>query len=82
MIRITDLILPFDHDENDLRLAVLKTLGIETGQLNSMSICRSSLDARKKHSIRRVYTLQVEIAAEKQILEKHAKNQKISPDNG
>jgi len=79
MIRITDLILPFDHDENDLRLAVLKTLGIETGQLNSMSICRSSLDARKKHAIRRVYTLQVEIAAEKQILEKHAKNQKISP---
>lgn len=78
MIRITDLILPFDHDENDLRLAVIKTLGIKTGQLNSISIGRSSLDARKKHAIRRVYTLHVEISAEKQVLKKHAKNQKIS----
>ncbi len=78
MIRITDLILPFDHDEKDLRLAVLKTLGIDSNELNSLIISRSSLDARKKHAIRRVYTLQVEIADEKQVLEKHEKNRKIS----
>lgn len=78
MIRITELILPFDHDEDDLRLAVLKTLGIETGQLKSVAISRSSLDARKKHAIRRVYTLYIETADEKQVLEKNAKNRKIS----
>jgi uncharacterized FAD-dependent dehydrogenase len=78
MIRITDLILPFDHDEDDLRLAVLKTLGIESDQLNNIVIGRSSLDARKKHAIRRVYTLHIEIADQKKVLEKHAKNRKIS----
>ncbi|MCK4489736.1 MAG: NAD(P)/FAD-dependent oxidoreductase [Anaerolineales bacterium] len=78
MIRITDLVLPFDHDENDLRLAVLKTLDIEAGQLKSIEIGRSSLDARKKHAIRRVYTLQIKIADEKQVLESYEKNQKIS----
>ncbi len=78
MIRITDLVLPFDHNENDLRLAVLNTLGIEAGQLKSIEIGRSSLDARKKHAIRRVYTLQIKIAGEKQVLESHEKNQKIS----
>ena len=78
MIRITDLILPFDHDEKDLRLAVLKTLDIDANKLNSLIISRSSLDARKKHAIRRVYTLQVETADEKQLLEKHEKNRKIS----
>jgi len=78
MIRITDLILQFDHDENDLRLAVLKALDIEAGQLKSIEIGRSSLDARKKLAIRRVYTLHIKVADEKQILAKQEKNQKIS----
>jgi uncharacterized FAD-dependent dehydrogenase len=78
MIRITDLALPFDHDENDLRLAVLKALGIEAGQLKSIVIGRRSLDARKKHAIRKVYTLHIKVADEKQVLEKQEKNQKVS----
>jgi len=78
MIRITDLILPFDHNENDLRLAALKALDIEAGQLKSIEIGRSSLDARKKHAIRRVYTLHIKTADEKQVLEKQKKNQKVS----
>jgi len=78
MIRITDLILQFDHDENDLRLAVLKALDIEAGQLKSIEIGRSSLDARKKLAIRRVYTLHIKVADEKQVLEKQEKNQKVS----
>ncbi len=78
MIRITDLVLPFDHDENDLRLAVLKALGIEASQLKSIEIGRSSLDARKKHAIRRVYTLHVKVDDEKQVLEKQEKNHKVS----
>lgn len=78
MIRITDLVLPFDHGENDLRLAVHKALGIKAGQLKFIEIGRSSLDARKKHAIRRVYTLHVKVADEKQVLEKQEKNQKVS----
>ena len=77
MIRITDLILQFDHDENDLRLAVLKALDIEAGQLKSIEIGRSSLDARKKLAIRRVYTLHIKVADEKQVMEKQKKNQKM-----
>ena len=46
--------------------------------MKSIEIGRSSLDARKKHAIRRVYTLHIKTADDKQVLEKQEKNQKVS----
>ena len=77
MIRITDLILPFDHSESDLESAIRRVLEIKPEELKSIKIIKSSLDARKKHKIRRVFTVQVETTGEKEILDRHAKNQQV-----
>jgi uncharacterized FAD-dependent dehydrogenase len=78
MIQITDLALPFDHTEDDMQSAVLKKLRIESQELLSIKIIRSSLDARKKHKIRRVYTVRVETAGEKNILERFTKDRQVT----
>ncbi|MCJ7717429.1 MAG: hypothetical protein MUO54_13040, partial [Anaerolineales bacterium] len=78
MIQIAGLKLPFDHNDEDLRLAVLKALHIKASDLISISKKRSSLDARKKTNIVRVYTLHVEALDEKHILKNHKNDQNIS----
>ena len=78
MIRISGIKLPFDHNDKDLRLAVLKALNVNANELISISIKRSSLDARKKTAIRRVYTLQIEVSDEKSVLSKHKNDQNIT----
>jgi len=78
MIQIAGIKLPFDHNDEDLRLAVLKALNVIAGDLISISIKKSSLDARKKTAIRRVYTLQIEVSDEKSVLSKHKNDHNIT----
>ena len=76
MIRISGIKLPFDHNDKDLRLAVLKALNVS--DLISISIIKSSLDARKKPNILKVYTLHIKVSDEKNILSKHKNDQNIT----
>ncbi|MCX7084253.1 MAG: NAD(P)/FAD-dependent oxidoreductase [Methylococcales bacterium] len=62
MLRITELKLPLDHSDVDLKNAILKRLGIKAEQLVSYTVFRQGHDARKKAEIYLVYTLDVEIA--------------------
>jgi len=78
MIQISGINLPFDHNDEDLRLAVLKALNVIAGDLISISIKKTSLDARKKTAIRRVYTLQIELSDEKSVLSKHKNDHNIT----
>jgi uncharacterized FAD-dependent dehydrogenase len=48
MIHITELRLPLEHTEDDLRAAVIERLGITDAQLLSFDIFKRSYDARKK----------------------------------
>ena len=48
MLRLTELRLPLDHTEEELRAAILRELGIEPRELAGYSIFRRSFDARKK----------------------------------
>ena len=78
MIRITDLSLPFDHNDDDLKKAVLRRLKINKSELQRTKIIRRSLDARKKKSIKRVYTLHVQVNGETSILKDFGKDNRIS----
>ena len=78
MIRITDLSLPFDHNDEELKRLVKNRLDIEDPDLIKISINRSSLDARKKNSIKRVYTVLVQVVDEISILEKFTKDNEVS----
>ena len=64
MLRLTELKLPLDHVDADLKAAVLKRLGIPPAELVGYTIFRRGYDARKKSSIHFVYTVDVELRQE------------------
>src|SRR5690606_15658641 len=64
MLRITELRLPLDHPEDELRTAVVTRLGIAPEDLLSFIIFRRGWDARKKSAIKLVYTIDAEVRDE------------------
>src|SRR5688500_15777515 len=68
MLRLTEVKLPLDHSDRDLEAAILGRLGIAAGELLGYSVFKRSHDARKRSSIAFIYTLDVEVADEPQIL--------------
>ncbi|WMW79780.1 NAD(P)/FAD-dependent oxidoreductase [Undibacterium cyanobacteriorum] len=68
MIRITDLQLPLSHSESDLKDAILKRLKIKDEELKSFLIFKRSYDARKKTAIILIYTIDVELSNEAEVL--------------
>ncbi|BBB24679.1 NAD(P)/FAD-dependent oxidoreductase [Amphritea japonica] len=82
MIRVSNIKLPLDHDEQAFTDAILTTLGITTEQLTTVEIRRRGYDARKKNTIFLIYTLDIDTTINEAVLEKHAGNQSIrlTPD--
>jgi uncharacterized protein len=68
MLRLTEIRLPLDHSEADIRVAISIYLTIPTNDLISYKIFRRGVDARKSHSIVFVYTLDLEVAEEARLL--------------
>jgi len=79
MLRLTELRLPLDHTEEELRAAILEELGIEPRELVSYSIFRRSFDARKKGAIALIYHLDVETVREEEILRRLRGNPHVGP---
>ncbi len=84
MLRFTEIKLPLDHTEDQLRAAVLERLGIADNQLLRFTVYRRAVDARKRSAIHLIYTLDAEISDESVLLEKNNKNKYLtkSPDTG
>ncbi|SJM93380.1 conserved hypothetical protein [Crenothrix polyspora] len=57
MLRITELRLPLNHTDAELKSAILTKLNITTDNLVSYSVFRRAFDARKKHDIKLIYTI-------------------------
>jgi hypothetical protein len=64
MLRLTEVRLPLDHSEEDVRAAILKRLGIDADDLAGHAIVRRAVDARKRSSIALTYTLDAEVRNE------------------
>ena len=79
MIRLTDLLLPLDHPPEALAQAICARLEIPPADLVSFAIARRGNDARKKHVIRLVYSLDVEVADEAALLAHFAEDQHVRP---
>jgi len=79
MLRLTDLQLPLDHPEAELRSAILARLGIGADELIGFTIFRRSFDARKKSAISLIYTLDVELRNEAQHLKRLHGNRQVGP---
>ena len=83
MLRITELKLPIDHPEEDLRPAILQRLGIASDDLLDFTLFKRSYDARKKSSeLCFIYTIDLTAKDEAALLHKFAddRNVNVAPD--
>ena len=78
MIRIRDLILPPEHDQNALLYLAAQALHVRASDITALSIFRRSLDARKKPLLRWVYTVDVTLRSGEGKLLRQNRNSKIS----
>ena len=78
-MRLTELKLPLDHTESQLRSAVLKRLGIAPDDLLGYSIFRRSNDARKPSAIALIYTLDVDLRNETAVLARLRSDRHVGP---
>ncbi|KXI30610.1 NAD(P)/FAD-dependent oxidoreductase [Paraglaciecola hydrolytica] len=82
MLRLTEIKLPLNHPEEALLLAILTKLAISAEQVLSFSMFKRGYDARNNKDIQLIYTLDVEVKNQEQLLAKFANDQhvKIAPD--
>ncbi|MFN3751632.1 MAG: NAD(P)/FAD-dependent oxidoreductase [Thiobacillus sp.] len=79
MLRLTELKLPLDHPPEALRAAIMKRLGLAERDLLGVHIFKRSHDARKKHALLLVYTVDVEVKDEAALLEKFRNDPHVRP---
>ncbi len=79
MLRLTEIKLPLDHPPEALRAAILQRFGIRDDALLAVHIFKRSYDARKKHALLLVYTVDVEVANEAALLKKFRNDAHVKP---
>ncbi|AQQ70079.1 squalene-associated FAD-dependent desaturase [Limihaloglobus sulfuriphilus] len=79
MIRIRDIILPFDHQPDHLQKLILQRLGISRDQLNGFTVVSRAIDARRKHRITAVYAVDADVVNESEVLSRFAGDNHIKP---
>ena len=82
MIRLTNIQLALDHNDQAMTSAVLDRLSIMAEDLVSVHVHKRGYDARKKTNIVLIYTLDVETTQNEFLIEKFAEHQlvKETPD--
>ena len=75
MLRIGQLKLAPNHNEQELLQKIAKTLRISETEVKQYEIKKRSIDARKKTLLQFVYTIDVEVINEQQVLKKQKGNQ-------
>ena len=79
MLRLTELKLPLNHQDAELRTAILHRLHISDQDLLGFSVFRRGYDARKKSAISLIYTVDVEVKNETSLLKKFKDTPHIGP---
>lgn len=75
MLKISDLSLPLSYQEQDLKRAAAKRLGIPCSEITWIRLSKRSVDARKKDRIHFICTVEVNIKrGEAQVLKQNQKN--------
>jgi uncharacterized FAD-dependent dehydrogenase len=82
MLRLSGLSLPLDHEADALGPAICARLGIAPESLRSFTVFKRGNDARRRGAIVLVYTLDVDLADEAEVLARLAgdKDLRLTPD--
>jgi uncharacterized protein len=78
MLRITELRLPLNHTDAELKSAILAKLNIIGDDLLSYAVFRRAFDARKKHDIKLIYTIDLFASNQDDILKNLATDPQVS----
>ncbi|MGI5962914.1 MAG: NAD(P)/FAD-dependent oxidoreductase [Lawsonibacter sp.] len=68
MIRISSISLPLDGDWEQLKKKAARALGVRSGLLDGMEIVRQSVDARNRGNVHYVYTVEVSLPEEAELV--------------
>jgi len=83
VLRLSQLKLPLEHSEADLRAALCKRLRLQSDQLLGYTVVKRSVDARRHDAITVVYSLDLELApgapSEQQVLRRFGKGGQLKP---
>ena len=79
MLRLSGLSLPLDHPPEALPQAICERLGISRAALKSHTLFRRGNDARKRSAIQLVYTFDVELDDEAEVLARLAGDKDVRP---
>lgn len=79
MLRITELKLPLNHTDSELKHALINRLAITEQNVIAYNVFRLAHDARKRSAIELVYTLDVELNNEAEVLAKFQHDPHITP---
>ncbi|MDO6711598.1 NAD(P)/FAD-dependent oxidoreductase [Aliiglaciecola sp. 2_MG-2023] len=82
MLRLTDIKLPLNHQEQAIEQAILSKLKITPSQLISFNMFKRGYDARNNRDIQLIYTLDVEVKNQSELLEQFERDPqvRITPD--
>ncbi|NVD69992.1 NAD(P)/FAD-dependent oxidoreductase [Duganella sp. BJB488] len=82
MLRLNEVKLPLNHAEAELPAAILARLGIAADALLGFTVFKRSYDARKKTAIVLIYSLDVDVKDEAEVLKRlhHDTHLMPSPD--
>ncbi len=82
MLRLNEIKLPLNHAEEALSAAILQKLGIAAEQLLSFKVFKRAYDARNKADILLIYTVDVEVSHQAELLAQFANDPHVreTPD--
>ncbi|MDH3064199.1 NAD(P)/FAD-dependent oxidoreductase [Achromobacter insolitus] len=79
MLRLSEIKLPLNHTPEELPAAILKKLGVPASDLRGFTVASRSYDARKKHNILLIYTLDVDVDNEAALLKRFHDDRNVKP---
>jgi uncharacterized FAD-dependent dehydrogenase len=84
MLRVTEIKLPLDHPASALPEAVCAKLGLSAAELRGYEVVRRGYDARRRSAISLIYTVDVTVADEAEVLARlpGGHHVSIAPDMG
>ncbi len=79
MLRLTELKLPLGHEPAALPAAILERLGVPADDLISFAVARRANDARRKAAILMVYSVDVVLRDEAEVVARFAGDRNLQP---
>ncbi len=68
MIRINDIYLPLDYNDERLARSAANAVGCKADELRAVKLVKRSVDARKKHDVHYIASVEVELKDEQRVL--------------